>query len=229
MVNINKKIGARLKCFREEKGLSVLQVSKILGISEAHYRRIERGEHDMGMQKLYDLNLFFNLDPRYLITGERKGESINMLPGLVRQESPVYSADKNTEKSTATRPIRSLSTKPIETSKPIIFSAGHNRYPVAIDDILYLESINRAVIVHSRMELIKIPSLRLGAFMEQYGHIFIRIHRTMVVNKSKIRRYNNCGLFVEIAETGEKLPVGRTYSEYVRKAFDENRIRGYNR
>ena len=228
MVNINKKIGARLKCFREEKGLSVLQVSKILGISEAHYRRIERGEHDMGVQKLYDLTLFLNLDPRYLITGERKGE-IQKFPGLVREEPPAYLPDKITESSTATRPIRSLSTKPIETSKPIIFSAGHNRYPVAMDDILYLESVNRAVIVHTRKEIIRIPSLRLAGFMEQYGDSFIRIHRTMVVNKDKIRRYNNSRLFVEINETGEKLPVGRTYSEYVRKAFDENGIRGYNR
>ena len=228
MVNINKKIGARLKCFREEKGLSVQQVSKILGISETHYRRIERGEHDMGMQKLYDLNLFLNLDPRYLITGERRGEMVQMLPGLVRQELPAYSSD-NTQSSTAIRPIRSLSTKPIETSKPIIFSAGHNRYPVALNDILYLESVNRVVIVHTINEIIKIPSLRLGAFMEEYGNIFIRIHRTMVVNKSKIRRYNNCGLFVEIVETGEKLPVGRTYADCVRKAFDENGIRGYNR
>ncbi|MBR0119948.1 MAG: LytTR family transcriptional regulator DNA-binding domain-containing protein, partial [Eubacterium sp.] len=90
-------------------------------------------------------------------------------------------------------------------------------------------SVNRAVIVHTRKEIIRIPSLRLAGFMEQYGDSFIRIHRTMVVNKDKIRRYNNSRLFVEINETGEKLPVGRTYSEYVRKAFDENRIRGYNR
>ena len=133
------------------------------------------------------------------------------------------------ESSTATRPIRSINAKTIETSKPIIFSAEHNRYPVALDDILYLESVNRAVIVHTRTEFIRIPSLRLGTFMEEYSDFFIRIHRTMVVNKSKIRRYNNCKSFVEIIETGEKLPVGRTYSDYVRKAFDENRIKGYNR
>ena len=230
MVDINKKIGARLRCFREEKGLTVGQMSSILGITDAHYRRLEKGEHDVRAQKIYDLYMILNIDPHYLITGERRGEKMQTDTGaagmVIKEPSPVY-APRQRDLGSTPNPML-IEAVSVDISKPIIFSAGYNRYPVAIDDILYLESVNRAVVVHTTDELLRIPSLRLGAFMEQYGKVFVRIHRTIVVNKTKIRRYNNCSSFVEIEKTGEKLHVGRSYCENVRKAFDENRNKGYN-
>ena len=227
VTNINKKIGARLKCFREERGLSVEQVSKILGISEAHYRRIERGEHEIGLQKLYDLNTILNIDPLFLITGERRGEKRRLDPGVVSEDTLLKVAERSGYNKNTGRPV--MPEAPEKSSKPIIFTSEYNKYPVFLEDILYLESVNRAVVVHTSNDILRVPSLRLSIFMEQYGRSFIRIHRTMIVNKTKIRRFDKYKSVIEISETGERLPVGRSYCEILRKAFDENTISVYNR
>ena len=227
VTSINRKTGARLKCFREEHGLSVEQVSKILGISETHYRRIERGEHEIGLQKLYDLNTILNIDPLFLLTGERRGEKRRLTPEIVGEDTLLKVAESSDYNRNTGRTV--MSEPSGKTGKPIIFTSEHNKYPVFLEDILYLESVNRAVVVHTSNDILRVPSLRLSVFMEQYGRSFIRIHRTMIVNKAKIRRFDRYKSVIEISETGERLPVGRSYCEILRKAFDENTISVYNR
>ncbi|MBR6228172.1 MAG: helix-turn-helix transcriptional regulator [Eubacterium sp.] len=75
MDNLNQKIGARLRCVREEAGFTVKQVAELLGISESHYRRIENGHHTLVPEKIITLYTYMNVDPLFLLTGERRMES----------------------------------------------------------------------------------------------------------------------------------------------------------
>ena len=77
MASLNQKIGARLRCIREEAGFSITQVATLLGISTAHYRRIEKGVHILMPDKLVTLHAYMGVDPLFLLTGERRGEGNN--------------------------------------------------------------------------------------------------------------------------------------------------------
>ena len=75
MDNLNQRVGARLRCVREEAGFSAKQVAELLGISESHYRRIENGHHTLVPEKIVILYMYLNVDPLFLLTGERRADS----------------------------------------------------------------------------------------------------------------------------------------------------------
>ena len=110
-----------------------------------------------------------------------------------------------------------------EKNNTIIFSIGRDRYPVNEKDILYLESVNRMVVVHTINDALQIPSLRLREFMKDHEKEFMQIHRGTVVNRSRIQCVDSVNCMVELDSNHIQLKIGRTYLDSVRKAFDENR------
>lgn len=69
---LNAEIGQRLRQFRHEKDYTQENVADILGISQAFYGRIERGENGLTLERLKCLNEKLKIDLTYLITGERQ-------------------------------------------------------------------------------------------------------------------------------------------------------------
>ncbi|MBR6228173.1 MAG: response regulator transcription factor [Eubacterium sp.] len=109
-----------------------------------------------------------------------------------------------------------------EKKGSIVFSIGRDRYPVNPEDILYLESINRMVVVHTVHDELQVPSLRLRDFVQNNGGDFLRIHRGTVVNRNRIQCVDSVNSLVELDNDRIQLKIGRTYLDSVRKAFDEN-------
>ena len=83
MGNLNQRVGARLRCVREEAGFTARQFAELLGISESHYRRIENGHHVLMPEKIVILHTYLNIDPLFLLTGERRSEN-NIYAGTGR-------------------------------------------------------------------------------------------------------------------------------------------------
>ncbi|MCH5252713.1 MAG: helix-turn-helix transcriptional regulator [Lachnospiraceae bacterium] len=67
----NELIGKRLKKIRQEEGMDYVDMGELLGISEGHYRKIERGVYGLDVRKLLILHTKLKVDPMYLLTGKR--------------------------------------------------------------------------------------------------------------------------------------------------------------
>ena len=108
----------------------------------------------------------------------------------------------------------------IKHGRTILFSVGSNHFPVNIDDILYLECINRDVIVHTTTAELNISAITLSDFMKANKKDFIQIRRSTVVNKSMIRCVNSSRAVVELKNSHEQLSIGKTFVPIIRQMFD---------
>ncbi|MEG0806034.1 MAG: helix-turn-helix transcriptional regulator [Lachnospiraceae bacterium] len=70
----NVEIGRRLQEIRENQGYKQRQFAEYLGVTEENYRRYEAGTVRLTVDKLYTLHEKGNVDPTYLITGNRNEE-----------------------------------------------------------------------------------------------------------------------------------------------------------
>lgn len=76
MVNVeNELIGRRLQDIRESAHMDFYDMAKLLGVSEGHYRKIERGIYGLDVPKLVILYEKLDVDPLYLLAGSQKGKN----------------------------------------------------------------------------------------------------------------------------------------------------------
>lgn len=66
----NELIGKRLMKIRQDNNLDFYDMADILGISEGHYRKIERGIYGLDIPKLLQLYDKLDVDPMYLLLGK---------------------------------------------------------------------------------------------------------------------------------------------------------------
>ena len=66
----NEMIGKRLLKIRKVNQLDYYDMAAILGISEGHYRKIERGIYGLDIPKLLRLYEKLDVDPMYLLLGK---------------------------------------------------------------------------------------------------------------------------------------------------------------
>lgn len=93
-------------------------------------------------------------------------------------------------------------------------------YRVACEDIVYMESQNRYVAVHTRERTIFVPYLKLCDCMEKGKGRFLRCHRSMLVNPIYIKEIQlNRKRIILCGGKGEVL-IGRKYIGEVRQIFD---------
>ncbi len=68
----NELIGRRLKKVRNQLGMDYVDMADLLGISDGHYRKIERGIYGLDARKLLVLYDQLKVDPLYILTGDTK-------------------------------------------------------------------------------------------------------------------------------------------------------------
>lgn len=80
----NELIGKRLQKVRENAHIEYYDMAKLLGVSEGHYRKIERGIYGLDIPKLMTLYTQLGVDPLYLLAGRqeldmslRRGQKVN--------------------------------------------------------------------------------------------------------------------------------------------------------
>lgn len=95
----------------------------------------------------------------------------------------------------------------------IILKSEKKNYKILFKDILYIESLDNYIKVHTSGFSI-ICYERLSRIENELpSDIFIRIHRSYIINYSKLDVFTSA--FVEIA--GQKFMIGRNYREEVMK------------
>lgn len=98
----------------------------------------------------------------------------------------------------------------------IVLKSDKKNYKVDIDDILYIESMDDYVKVHTTQKTL-VCYLRLTGVETMLDKSqFIRIHRAYIVNKKRISIFTHA--FVQI--NNQQLPIGRSYREEVVKRLE---------
>ncbi len=93
-------------------------------------------------------------------------------------------------------------------------------YRVACEDIVYMESQNRFVAVHTKERLIFVPYLKLCECMEKGKGHFLRCHRSVLVNPAYIKEIQLNRMKIILYDGRGELMIGRKYLGQVRQIFD---------
>lgn len=89
------------------------------------------------------------------------------------------------------------------------FSHKGMQQKINISKITYIKADGAYIYFHTNTGDTHLLRKSLSELEDLYPKIFVRIHRSLLVNKNHIQSYNN--QFVKISDT--KLPIGRTYKQ----------------
>jgi DNA-binding LytR/AlgR family response regulator len=106
-----------------------------------------------------------------------------------------------------TQPIAESS----DTKSCIILKSDKKNYKVQFENILYIESLDNYIRVYSADMTLTVYRQLSAIEKELPSDIFIRIHRSTIINKEKITVFTSS--FVEI--DGKQFTIGRSYREEV--------------
>ena len=98
--------------------------------------------------------------------------------------------------------------------------AGGKIHRLAVEQIIYIESVKDYLVFHLADQKIK-AKYRIGDLeTEIHGNSFLRIHRSFLINTSKINSYTSTDVQIQ----GGEIPIGASYKEYVFKMLESSRL-----
>ncbi|GAB5526795.1 MAG: hypothetical protein Roseis2KO_46670 [Roseivirga sp.] len=92
--------------------------------------------------------------------------------------------------------------------KVLTVRSNRKSVPIAIEDILYIESLADYVKIHTISDTV-ITKEKISQLAQKLPDRFIRIHRSFLINQQKVESYAHD--FVQIKE--QQLPMGRKYKK----------------
>ena len=93
----------------------------------------------------------------------------------------------------------------------LLKSAGKN-HKIILNDITYVESIKDYVKIHKTDGSLIMSKYKIGDLEEELPvKHFVRIHRSFIINKSKITAFST----TDIEVSGIELPIGASFKEQV--------------
>jgi len=104
-----------------------------------------------------------------------------------------------------------------EPGKFIYVNVDKKMIKICLDDIYYIESLKDYVRIKTNAPKDLITHIQIGKLEDKlYKHQFIRIHRSFLINKSKIEFFTA----TDIGIAGVEIPIGRNYKNEVMKALE---------
>ncbi len=108
-------------------------------------------------------------------------------------------------------------TKPIDTAadtnenmESIFVNKAKKQIRVLFDDVLYIESLKDYIKIHFNDETLTIKE-SISNFEKRIDNRFVRIHRSYIVNKTKITAYTKHDLEINKIE----IPIGNSYKHNI--------------
>lgn len=125
------------------------------------------------------------------------------------ETEPLYVLRKPLSESKIIKAYNKALEKIKESNFYIIFKTLKETIKLKKEDLLYLESKGRILEIHTNKEIKRIYA-KLSDIEKSYHNSFLRIHKSFLVNISKIKvyRYNKI-----ILENDEELSISRTYQK----------------
>ena len=102
-----------------------------------------------------------------------------------------------------------------EPKKIIRFSVRGKEHLVAADSVLYMESNNHRVIIHTEDNDYSVYD-KLSNFHSQLPASFIQCHKSFLINMKQIRHIEGNEVYFQ---DGSRVPVSKVHQEKVRKSY----------
>lgn len=109
--------------------------------------------------------------------------------------------------------LRRIGHQKEDEPRSIVVKQEYNNVSIPLSDIVYIEAMEGYVKIFrgdNKCTVSRVILKNIGALLPERN--FIRVHRSFIVNKSKVRSYNKRE--IELT-TGKKIPVGRQYSNEI--------------
>lgn len=90
---------------------------------------------------------------------------------------------------------------------------------INMDDILYIESKNRRVIIRTRYEEIRYRYMPIRKYKDVLSEDFVQVHQAFLINKQHIFKINMNEQTIEMKNTSLQLPIGSSYKKVVGALF----------
>lgn len=117
----------------------------------------------------------------------------------------------NKYKSLVNTPTLEMPSKQEEPVNDHLYVNANKKYiKIAFDDILYVESVKDYIRIHTETDRI-ITKDKLSDFMNKLPAMFLRVHRSYIVNSHKLTAFTSVD--VEIGD--KEVPIGASYKEEV--------------
>ncbi len=90
---------------------------------------------------------------------------------------------------------------------------------VNMDDILYIESRNRRLVIRTRYEEIKYKYMSVKNAKEQLNDAFVQVHQAYVINGNYIEKIDLSNQWVKLQFCDTMIPIGSSYKKSVGALF----------
>lgn len=95
------------------------------------------------------------------------------------------------------------------SSSTLTVSTGSAIYKIKYEDIIYIESLNKKIYIHTNTQRIGCYN-SLQTLAEELGDDFVRCHKSYIVNKYKIKNVYTKDMYIDMIGDS-KIPISRTY------------------
>jgi len=96
----------------------------------------------------------------------------------------------------------------------IVIRSNRKNVPIRLDDILFIESLSDYIKIQTSTESI-LSKEKISAVSNRLPEAFIRVHRSFIVNRVKVKEFNKEQVYV-----GEnEIPIGRKYRKEAEEAL----------
>lgn len=98
------------------------------------------------------------------------------------------------------------------TADYILVKSGNKHHKILLEDIVYIESLKDYIKIHLQNNTSIISKYKLGEMEKELAvYQFLRIHRSYIINTSKITAFSSHDIDVNTQE----IPIGASYKEAV--------------
>lgn len=109
----------------------------------------------------------------------------------------------------------------LQIPKGLVFRVRGGVHRVEMADIIYLEVLNKNLVVHTIYEERHFPYRRLGECIDQGGGDLVQCHRSIVVNCAYVERLDYAERQVLLKRGMGAVAMGKKYMKELRERLDE--------
>ena len=110
----------------------------------------------------------------------------------------------------------------IKKEKYISFDLKDYMYRIKMDDIIYLEAVQRKIEVVTTRERFQVSNYTLNGLQDELTDNFVRCHRGYIVNTLYISRIDKVQNVLDLEYTDIRIPIGRSFKEALGGAFNDS-------
>ncbi len=97
--------------------------------------------------------------------------------------------------------------------KEIYIKKGSSLIRLKLKELIYIESAENHINVHTKDEMFTIHFTMKAMESQLAPEIFLRIHRSFIVNRNMIKSINDDSLDLAFGDTIKNLPIGKSFKE----------------